>query len=150
MEMEPNKMTTNGNGVPSRIVELIISNIKAIAAVINELTKEVQRAPEKIFDGISRDLENLNQSICKIDTKVNTPPRNEELAEKLDLIIGKTDVVCELNKTIKWLFRSIWLVTIIISIVIGVASYVTHFSNKDLINQLKSENIKIEQSIDER
>jgi len=134
---------TNGNGVPTKIVELIISNV-------NELTKQIQSAPDKIASDISRNLENVNQSVSNIYTKVTTPPRNEELAEKLDLIIGKTDVICELNKTIKWLFRSIWLVTIIISIVIGVASYVTHFSNKDLINQLKSENIKIEQSIDER
>jgi len=136
----------NGNGVPSKIVELIISNI-------NELTKQVQSAPDKIADDISRDLENVNRSISDVYTKVTTPPRNEELAEKLDNIkIDTSDIkekIDTLNRTAKWLFTSIWVVTIVLSIAFFVASFYVTYSNNDLVEKLK-ETSKIEQSINER
>ncbi len=150
--------------VPTKIVELLIANI-------NELSKQVQRMPEKS----AKDVEILTKAITKIIDKLNTPPRHEELDEKLDGIEIKIDKNDEdLNEKIdekiiekglneikesindnliikiKWMIRSVWIVFSLIAFTFFIASLFIDYSNKSVIEEFKKECVKIEQSINQK
>ena len=139
---------TNGNGgqVPTRIVELLISNI-------NELTKQVQSVPNKVSEEVARDLEKLVVAVTTVINNINTPPRNEEIDKKLDTALNKVDdghggisseiqalselVQEQLIDKLKWMIRSVWLVVGFFSLAVLIASIFMSYQNKDFIKDLK-------------
>jgi hypothetical protein len=153
----------NSDGqVPQKIVELLISNI-------NELSKQVQSMPIQVAADISADIERLTVATTTVINKLNTPPRNEELNEKLDIAIERIDTIVikdglnEVKKTlkdeligqvvreelinklikteligkIKWMTRSVWLVTTFMAIAMLIASIIVMINNKDIVKDLQ-------------
>lgn len=130
---------TNGNGghVPTKIVELLISNI-------TELTKQVQRMPGEISEEIAHELERITTATTTVINKLTTPPRNEELDKKLDDTISKVDtghedlkqavedidntVKTELVNKISWMTRSVWLAFTLFAVVIFISSLFITFN----------------------
>jgi len=168
----------NEGQVPTRIVELLISNI-------NELSKQVQAMPGQVATDIAADIERLTIATTTIITKLNTPPRNEELNEKLDITIERIDtnvvnngindikrtlkdeligqvvkeelinklIKTELISKIRWMTRSVWLVTGFLAIAMLIASIIVTINNKDIVSDLKKETAvteKVPKYIDER
>jgi hypothetical protein len=164
--------------VPQKIVELLISNI-------NELAKQVQIMPSQVATDISADIERLTVATTTVVSKLSTPPRNEELSEKLDITIERidTDVIRngldEIKKTlrddlmnqlireelinklikteligkVKWMTRSVWLVTGFLAVAMLIASIIVMINNKDIVADIKKEIViaeKLPKTIDDR
>lgn len=82
--------SSNGNGhVPSRIVELLISNI-------NALTKEIQQLPGALHADMSNEISQMTKLLESIEKKLNTPPRNEELSDS----IGRVQTALDAHQAI--------------------------------------------------
>lgn len=127
-------MVENGNGhVPTRIVELLITNI-------NELSKHVQHMPPMVSKELAPQIDKLEDSCNKIITKLNTPPRNEELKDSLTSIDDKVsqhnmDVDNKLIKKISNMTLTVKVAMAVLSIAILLSGAFVSWSQRGIDNE---------------
>jgi len=141
----------NGNGhVPSRIVELLISNI-------NALTKEIQQLPSALHTDMSNELSQMTKLLDSINKKINTPPRSEELADSIDKVqksleehqaITEEQLIKHGIVRLQQLMKSFRVVIITVCSVFSAAVLLTGlfigYSNDNLAEELKKEDPVVE------
>lgn len=146
----------NGNGhVPSRIVELLISNI-------NALTKEIQQLPSALHTDMSNELSQMTKLLESIERKLNTPPRNEELSDSIDKVYKSLDAhqaiteeqiirkgIVKLQELMKNLRTVIVTVCTVFSIAVLLTGVFINYSNDNLAEELKKSNPVVEVVPDE-
>jgi hypothetical protein len=103
-------MGENGDSV-LKVVQLFIDNI-------NESTKST-----------SKELDRLSGEVGGVKTKINTPPRNEELSEQIQKVDDKADVITisltGINSCIKSMITSVRVAAIVMGFAIIIASGIT-------------------------
>ena len=126
-------MGENGDSV-LKVVRLFIDNI-------NESTKSTA----KEIDKLSGQMENIR-------TKINTPPRNEELSEQARAVEIKTDALTvslsNINGSIKTMIHTVRVVTAVLAMAVLIAGGIIHYSKSVENENLSSAVQKIEQCLD--
>lgn len=142
---------SNGNGhVPSRIVELLISNI-------NALTKEIQQLPGALHTDMSNELSQMTKLLESINKKLNTPPRNEELSDSIDKVqkaldshqaITEEQLIKQGIVKLQGLMKNLRTVIITVCAVFSAAVLLTglfiDYSNDNLAKELKRDDSVVE------
>ena len=127
---------SNGNGGDGmiKVVELFVDNI-------NESTN-------RNIQGMDR----IETKVESIRNKVNTPPRNEELAEDIADIDKKLDTaistMSELKTAIRLMINTVRVAVTVLTIAALLSTAVMYFGNRSLIKQLNSQqNIELNSDI---
>lgn len=116
----------NGNGGDGvlKVVELFIDNI-------NEYTKIV-----------THDIERVENKVESIKSKINTPPRNEELSKGINDIDEKLEIAIstmgELKTAIRLMTNAVRVAVVVLGLAAMISGAVVYFGNRSLVNQLNN------------
>jgi len=125
-------MAGNGNGDNMlKVVELFIDNI-------NESTKTLSQGMDK-----------LNTRVENVETKLKTPPRNEELSgehedllDKLDTSVSKLN---DLKDAVKTMITAVRVAMAVLALAAIISTAVVYFGNRSLVNQFnRLQNIELQ------
>jgi len=106
-------MGENGDSV-LKVVQLFIDNI-------NESTKST-----------SKELDKLSGDVGAVKTKINTPPRNEELFSQIKGVEDKVDTITtslvNINGSIKTMIHTVRVVAAVLTAAVLLAGGIIHYS----------------------
>lgn len=136
------------NGVPTSIVEKLLDNLKDIAAKLHVYEEHVDHLEDSMYD----QLEKIANAIGAVGTRLNTPPRHEELVVKLDeLKKGVEEVKLhqeDQNSRLKSVIKTIKIALTLFSGAVLIAGLIVGISDKLSRDALTKEQIKIEERVD--
>lgn len=139
-------------GVPITIVEKIIEGVKEVAAE----TKTTDLKIDNLEDAFYKNLDKVADGLTGIATRLNTPPRHEEIIEAIkevkkqteetkEQITSQNDHLNSVLKTIKIGVALFGTAILIASIIVAISS---HVITKDTTN-LETKIEKIEKNLQE-
>jgi len=102
----------------------------------------MNKSSKNVTDSVTNNMHRIEDSVSSINEKMNTPPRHEELNDKLRSIESKMDII---SKTIDGTMRTIRVVASVITLAILIATIVMYFGTRGIsVEDLKSLEDKIE------
>lgn len=139
------------DGVPTSIVEKLLDNLKDIATKLHIYEEHVDHLEDSMYD----QLEKVATAIGSVGTKLNTPPRHEELMEKLIKVSEKIDEgnatqktqitkLSNVVNTIRVAATVFGLAIIIASIVMAAGNYFVN-KNTNIVQQIEELSKKVEE-----
>lgn len=132
-------MADNNNHVPTRIVQLIIDNMKL-------LFEQVKRSQDRT----DKEINDLTGAITTLVTNLNTPPRVEDVNKKVCVIEEKLDKSISKTKEMILVVKIVFAIIMLAAFVAGFGSYVLYEKNSETLTKEVIKRIKIERKIDRR
>lgn len=137
----------NGNGVPITIVEKLLDNVKDLASKMSDSSHKT----EQLEDSFYNQLEKVANAISTVGTRLNTPPRHEEIIEKLVDVSKKieenTKEQQEQNKRLGGVIKTIKIAAALFGTAILLASLLINLNEK-FSTDLTNDQARIEERID--
>jgi len=113
-----------------------------ILKVVEKFIDNMNKSSKNVTDSVTNNMHRIEDSVSSINEKMNTPPRHEELNDKLRSIESKMDII---SKTIDGTMRTIRVVASVITLAILIATIVMYFGTRGIsVEDLKSLEDKIE------
>jgi|WetSurSiteA1Bulk_404760.scaffolds.fasta_scaffold01494_12 hypothetical protein len=134
---------TTSNGVPTVVVEKILDTMKEVATSM----KNTDSKMDQVEDAFYKNLEKVAEAMTDLGTKLTTPPRHQEIIEKLEVVkteveqvqklqIEKTDLLKSVVRTIKIGAALFSLAVLIGSIFLGVVEITKNKSESFFTKQI--------------
>jgi hypothetical protein len=96
-------MSGTGNGVPTVVVEKILDTMKEVATSMKNTDVKMDQVEESFY----KNLEKVAEAMTDLGTKFNTPPRHQEIIEKLEAVKTELDQVSKLQQEKTDLLKSV-------------------------------------------
>jgi ABC-type hemin transport system substrate-binding protein len=133
--------------VPTGIVEKLIDNIKDFANKFQTYETHV----DHLEDSFYAQLEKVASAIHEVGTRLNTPPRHEELEKKLDDVLKNVEEVKQKqsaqNDRLKNVIRAIKIALSLFGGAVLLAGLVVGISEKLSRDALTKDQVKIEERV---